>query len=204
MKLSLIGMSGAGKSYWARRLQKYGWKLYCCDELIAKKLAHELPTPDTRALAAWMGRPYDVQYTEMSKRYLLLENQVLHEILDEVESNTKDNIVIDTTGSVIYTDPALQSRLQSATQILYLLAHKSAVDVLYQQFLREPKPIIWGDAYAKKADESNEDSLSRCYKDLLSFRMKKYQDLAYFSIKYDTMRRKDFSVESFINLMYCV
>ncbi|MFL2772199.1 MAG: hypothetical protein ACJ0DH_01235 [bacterium] len=38
MRLSLIGMSGAGKSYWAKRMQSQGYRSIICDNLIAEQL----------------------------------------------------------------------------------------------------------------------------------------------------------------------
>lgn len=207
MKISLIGMSGAGKSYWARQLEKSGWKRYSCDDHIEsalKKNLHILESQGTQGLAEWMGKPYEIQYAQTSKKYLALENQVMHDILNDIETHTNENIVIDTTGSIIYTDPMIQQRLKNITNVLYLLAPKTAVQKLYDQYVQDPKPIIWGNAYQKRQDESDEEALLRCYKNLLLYRIEKYQELAYFSIRYDVLREKDFSVESFINLMYCV
>lgn len=207
MKLSLIGMSGAGKSYWARQLEKNGWKRYSCDDHIEsalKKNLHILENQGTQGLAGWMGKPYEMQYAQTSKKYLALENHVMHDILNDIETHTNENIVIDTTGSIIYTDPMIQQRLKNATNVLYLLTPKTAVQQLYDQYVQDPKPLIWGNAYQKRQDESDEEALLRCYKNLLLYRIEKYQELAYFSIRYDVLREKDFSVESFINLMYCV
>ena len=46
MRLALIGMAGAGKTYWADKLGGAGFKHICCDELIAAELASELKRPD--------------------------------------------------------------------------------------------------------------------------------------------------------------
>ena len=45
MRLSLIGMAGAGKSFWSGRLGLKGFNVFCCDELIAEKLGSELKGP---------------------------------------------------------------------------------------------------------------------------------------------------------------
>ena len=42
MRLSLIAMSGSGKSYWANQLAGIGFKCFSCDEMIASKLIEEL------------------------------------------------------------------------------------------------------------------------------------------------------------------
>ena len=38
IQLSLIGMSGAGKSHWSKRMESLGFKMYSCDYLIAERL----------------------------------------------------------------------------------------------------------------------------------------------------------------------
>ena len=38
VQLSLIGMSGAGKSYWSKRMESLGFQVYSCDDLIAERL----------------------------------------------------------------------------------------------------------------------------------------------------------------------
>ncbi len=42
IQLSLIGMSGAGKSHWSKRMESLGFKMYSCDDLIAERLGQKL------------------------------------------------------------------------------------------------------------------------------------------------------------------
>ena len=38
MKISIVGMSGSGKTYWSKKLESEGFKRFCCDDLIEEKL----------------------------------------------------------------------------------------------------------------------------------------------------------------------
>ena len=62
IKLSLIGMSGAGKSYWAQKLADAGFRVIGIDDRIEEKLAPELAAGGHSGIggvAAWMGWPDD-------------------------------------------------------------------------------------------------------------------------------------------------
>ena len=70
IKLSLIGMSGAGKSHWAQKLAAAGFRVLSIDDRIEKKLAPELAAGGYRGIggvAAWMGWPDDQAYREREK-----------------------------------------------------------------------------------------------------------------------------------------
>ena len=41
VNLALIGMSGAGKSYWSKKMEEKGYRWYNCDEMIAERLGPE-------------------------------------------------------------------------------------------------------------------------------------------------------------------
>ncbi len=114
MRLSLIGMSGAGKSYWAKRMQSQGYRSIICDNLIAEQLGPLISSLEksTLGLAAWMGKPDQPGYKEAQAKYLELETKVVTQICDELEqsSESDDKVIIDTTGSLIYLEPQLIKR----------------------------------------------------------------------------------------------
>ena len=64
VQLSLIGMSGAGKSYWSKRMESLGFQMYSCDDLIAERLGQKLEEKgkSTINLAKWMGQPFSEGY----------------------------------------------------------------------------------------------------------------------------------------------
>ncbi len=146
MIISFIGMSGAGKSHWAKILEREkGYKKYSCDELIEKDLTPELALLGYKGVndvSRWMGQPYDGRYTANSRRYLELEAKVLGESLGKIE-NSKD-VVIDTTGSVVYLPPKLLQKLKQFTKVVYLETPEFVMEKMINLYLADPKPVIWG------------------------------------------------------------
>ena len=189
MILSFIGMSGAGKSFWSNRLEKEReYQKYSCDELIEKKLSPELARlgcKGVNGLSHWMGQPYDERYALNSDRYLKLEARVLGDSLKEIENNKNKNIVVDTTGSVIYLPPELLRKLKQIARIIYLEVPESAIEKMSRLYLTDPKPVIWGNLYKPFPGEDKTEALKRCYPALLKYRIGLYQKLADIDIKVD-------------------
>src|SRR5437762_762767 len=116
MKISLVGMSGSGKTHWGKKLARQGFTLFDANELLEDKLRDELKKvgyKGIRDVARWMGQPYEKQYSKTSAQYLAAERETMMEILDYVEKRAKpdEHILIDTTGSVIYTGDDIFQRL---------------------------------------------------------------------------------------------
>lgn len=202
MKISLEGMSGSGKSFWSKKLAEQGFKLYCCDDLIEAKLDPELKSQGLSGIedvARWMGQPFDPQYPATSKKYLDFEKQVMEEVLSEVETAGEDeNIVIDTTGSVIYTGPEILNKLRSATKVVYLETPQSVQDQMYRLYLQEPKPVIWGDDFRQQEGEGNMEALARCYPRLLAFRTTQYARLANVTIGHQRQHSPGYGIADFM------
>src|SRR5258708_565140 len=123
MIISFIGMSGSGKSHWSKKLHAKGFKRFCCDDLIEEKLGDELKKlgySGIQDVAKWMGQPFDSQYKRSSKKYLQFETEALEEIFDQTNNfSVNDDIVIDTTGSVIYARKELLKRLTEQSKVIY-------------------------------------------------------------------------------------
>src|ERR1700722_12962392 len=118
IKLSLIGMSGAGKSHWAQKLAGAGFRVISIDDRIEKKLASDLAAGGYRGIggvAAWMGWPDQPAYREREKQYLECEIKSMDEALNEIQAAGNEGIVLDTTGSVVYTGEEICCRMQSLT-----------------------------------------------------------------------------------------
>src|SRR5215470_12105384 len=105
LRLALVGMSGAGKTFWTRRIAETGVPAISCDDVIEEKLAPRLAAggyAGINGVAAWMGWPDSVTYPEREAQYLAEEIATLDEILTELEKDSQRSLVLDTTGSVIY------------------------------------------------------------------------------------------------------
>jgi shikimate kinase len=203
MRLSLIAMSGSGKSYWARRLAGAGFKCFSCDEMIAAKLSGELKQPDGSLLplGKWMGLPYEQGYPERESKYLAYEKQVLEEIFKIIENDYSDpqnDIVIDTTGSVIYTGADILNKLRKYTTVVYLATPLQIQDQMYRAYLARPRPVLWRGKFSKKSHEKNKEALARCYPELLSYRQRFYKHYAHITIDYDRYRKKGLNVTDFL------
>ena len=204
MRLSLIAMSGSGKSYWAKQLSGIGFKCFSCDEMIASNLSDELVQADgsIMSMGKWMGLPYRQGYLERESKYLAHEKQVLEEILETIENNYGDpesNIVIDTTGSVIYTGEEILNKLRKYTTVVHMETPPRIQDQMYQAYLTRPRPVLWQGKFCKKPYEKNKEALIRCYAELLAYRERLYKQYAHLTIEYDRYRKKGVNVIDFLN-----
>ncbi len=202
MKISLIGMSGSGKSYWSKQLVKSGFKRICCDDLIEEKLSKDLKKLGFSGIAdvsRWMGQPYESRSLHASKQYLELENLVIDEICSKLDREKK--VVIDTTGSVIYINALTLKKLTTLTKTIYLQVPSSAKKEMYDLYMKDLKPVIWGTSFNRKSGESGPGALKRCYPDLLEYRSNIYEKLAHITMDYSKLRSRNFSVEKFIEII---
>jgi shikimate kinase len=201
MNLSLIGMSGSGKSHWSNVLAELGFVRFCCDELIADKLAPELIRSDGTALdlGEWMGFPYEPRYKERESRYLACEIEVIREILSYLSaSDLGQKVVVDTTGSVIYTGKDMLERLKSASTVVHLATPPEVKERMLRVYLDQPRPVLWRDMFSKKHGETNEEALARCYPQLLFSRQRLYEQYAEVTIDYFVRNQEDFGVKDFL------
>ncbi len=166
IKLSLIGMSGAGKSHWSQKLAGAGFRVISIDDRIEKKLARELAAGGYRGIggvAAWMGWPDQSVYREREKKYLECEVESMNEALDEIQAAGQQGSILDTTGSVVYTGEDICRRMQNLTTVIYLAATPAKEEILIARYLSDPKPVLWGDQFSQRAGESVQEAIARCY-----------------------------------------
>jgi shikimate kinase len=204
MRISLIGMSGSGKSLWSGKLSDHGFKRFCCDEMIASRLSHELRKQDgtTMDLGEWMGFPYEKHYASRESQYLACERQVLAEIIERLERNGEgpgENVVVDTTGSVIYAGDDIVSKLRRLTTFVYFPVPPEVRAQMLKQYMAAPRPVLWRELFSKHPGETNEQALARCYPDLLRSRETLYQRYADVSIDYYQRHQEGFGVEELLH-----
>jgi shikimate kinase len=203
MRISLIGMAGAGKTHWSKKLAQQGFRRLCCDDLIAAKLAPDLKRPDgsTMGMGEWMGFPYERNYRKREALYLSYEIEVLHEILEYLERTKnapEDNVVVDTTGSVVYAGEDVLRKLRRSTMMVYLPVPPEVRERLLKDYMTRPHPMLWQDAFTKAPGETNEESLARCYPRLLKAREQGYDRYAHVRIEYDRRQEQSFGVRDFL------
>lgn len=204
MKITLIGMSNSGKTYWSKRLEKSGFKRFGCDDMIGKELVKEIArynNPQTHDVAKWMGQPFEEKYKENSRKYLELETLALKKIIGSIRKSNGVKIVVDTTGSIIYTDKMILETLKRLTKIIYLDTPNTEVEKMSRLYFENPKPVIWGNSYKKKLNEDGTSTLKRCYPGLLEYRIKKYRENAHLVLNYYLLRTPEFTTENLVNML---
>ncbi len=206
MLISLIGMSGSGKSYWSEKLARRGFRLFCLDALIARKLSDRLKREDGShlSLGEWMGFPFQHGYQEREELYLSSERQLLAEVLDWIDENgcagSDENVVVDTTGSVIYTGESLLKRLRTLTTIIYFAVPAVIRQAMLRQYLSNPRPVLWRGLFSIEPGESVEEALFRSYNALLDSREVLYRELGDIEIDYFTRNSPDFRISDFLEV----
>lgn len=199
--ITLIGMSGSGKSHWSAKLSERGFARYCCDDMIEERLGIELKAlgySGIHDVAKWMGQPYAPQYPMTSRRYLDLEGEVTSEALAKIEESGIQRGVIDTTGSVIYLEGNILQELRARTRLVYLETPDSVKEEMYRLYIAYPKPVIWGDSFSRANGETDTEALGRCYPRLLAYRTARYASLAHMTLDFYQLRNPDFTLDDFI------
>ncbi|MBT3464863.1 hypothetical protein HOD20_09520 [archaeon] len=201
MRITLIGMSNVGKSYWSEKLEKSGFKRFCCDDMIEKKLEPILKKEGYSGIhdmSKWMGQPYEEQYDDNARKYIFHETEVLKEILDYIKKNKGNNIVVDTTGSVIHTNNIILHQIKMLTDVIYLKTSSSEVEKMLKSYIEHPKPVFWSNQFQKGENESDMKALKRCYPKLISFRRLLYNRFADKTIYGEKLRYKNINENDFI------
>ena len=205
MHITLIGMSGIGKSHWSKKMETLGYRRYSCDELIAELLGEEFEKKGkaTHSLAKWMGHPYSKGYHEAEALYLELESAVINQICDDLENATQKDIpvVVDTTGSLIYLQETILKRLRNLTHTVLLNVPFDKHEELFETYLQDPKPVIWNGKYLPREGENPQKALSRCFGELLVYRNKRYGLMSDLELDYAFHQSPGTMVEDLLNLV---
>jgi hypothetical protein len=199
-------MSGSGKSYWSEKLARHGFRRFCVDALITKKLDDKLRREDQSllTLGEWMGFPFQDGYQKKEELYLATEKQLVAEILDWIDENacvdSDENVVLDTTGSVIYTGENLLERLKSLTTIVYFTVPAVIREAMLRQYLSNPRPVLWRGLFNIEPGETVEEALFRSYNALLDSRELAYRELACIEIDYFKRNSPDFRISDLLEI----
>jgi shikimate kinase len=132
---------------------------------------------------------------------LACEIDVLTKIIESLESDenqSEQHIVIDTTGSAIYTGETLLKRLCLCTRVVHLSTPPEVRELMLKSYLNNKRPVLWRGLFEKKPKETNETALARCYALLLSSRERLYKRFAAVTIDYYTINRKGFEERDFL------
>ena len=193
LTLCFVGMSNIGKSFRSVQLgELQGLHCHAVDDLIAA----ELGFADVGEIASWMGQPDGSDYAERQQQYLKLEAAIT-----TADTGMHGNTVIDTTGSVIYLDDPLLADLKNRALVVEFRVPDSYLDLMINDYFANPKPVVWGEMFSRKAGESTDEALRRCYPQLLADRNRRYQALADLSLPGALTRDEAVSDESFWKML---
>ena len=204
LRIALIGMSGAGKTVWSRRIAESGIPAISCDDRIEEKLVQRLASggySGINGVAAWMGWPDSATYAERESQYLAEEIAGLHEILSDLERKRQQSLVLDTTGSVIYTGNHLVRRLRKLMTVVYLAASEAEQKLLIERYLADPKPVLWRGAFQAKQGETPRQTVARCYPHLIAARRQSYAALAHATLQVAVLRELPHTAAAFLELL---
>ena len=201
LRIALIGMSGTGKTFWTKRLALAGHPSVCCDDRIEQRLRPHLQGggySGINGVASWMGWPDTPTYAQREAEYLAEEIAALDEVLTDLERNPSRELILDTTGSVIYTGNNLLLRLRRQMTIVYLAATPEQLKLLIERYLNDPKPVLWRGAFQPRKNETPSETVARCYPMLISARRQSYEALAHCSIPVAELRDSDLDAAAFL------
>ncbi len=186
-RLALIGMSGAGKTFWTKKLAAAQYPVVSCDDRIEQKLASRLTSggyAGINGVAAWMGWPDSATYMER-----------------ELERQPEKSLVLDTTGSVIHTGNNLLMRLRRQMTIVHLAASAKEQQLLIERYLNDPKPVLWRGAFQPRAGEKPRETVARCYPALVAARRQSYEALAHCTLQVAELRDGSFDAAAFLKMV---
>jgi len=204
LRLALIGMSGAGKTFWTKKLAESGIPAISCDDRIEQKLRPRLAADGyagINGVAAWMGWPDRPNYGARESDYLASEIHALDEILTELEKHREKSLVLDTTGSVIHTGNNLLLRLRRQMTIVYLAASAEEQQLLIERYLNDPKPVLWRGAFQPKPGESPRETVARCFPALIAARRQSYEALAHCTLQVAVLRDGSLDAAVFLKMI---
>ena len=189
LRIALVGMSNIGKSYTGMRIAtQYDFKLIEVDKLIWEALGQS----SMADFAAWQGQPYSEGYADREAKSIALESDATAKAIAAISGNA----ILDTTGSVIYTEKKVQEKLISDWYIVHISASVEAVELLKTQYFKHPKPLIWNGHYACKADQTPDEAIMDCYPTLLKSRAAAYAEMADAMIESDLILDPEQPIET--------
>lgn len=179
-----LGMSGVGKSRWAKKFYKeFGIKHIEIDDLIGKSdelvdLIKDIAgESEVEKVGKYFGFPWSDSYQEKEDIYLNIEKQLM-------KLPFPKGSVIDLTGSAIYHSDEL-GELAKDNFMIHLSVSKEKQQKMFEIFIGDPKPVCWSGMFSMKDEEATHEALERCYPLLLDEREKLYADFADVTISYN-------------------
>lgn len=194
LRFCFIGMSNIGKSHISQLLKNdFNFDIYEVDEQIQARMN----LSDIGSSANWMGYPYDERYSANVATYLKLESEKTKAAL----ISTTQNLVLDTTGSVIYLPDEIHKWLKENFLVINLDCADHMLAEMAHHYFKHPKPVVWGDSFKPQQAEDGLAALKRCYPQLLADRTKCYRTLADITLSGEVSRSQGISAQRILELI---
>jgi len=160
--VTLIGMSGVGKSYTACKLAEWGWQNYSCDYLIGTKYLGdmlgaegEMSAANISSLSDFVGQLGDEarggtgleEFRRRQKLYYGAECDVLRDMGEALEA-ADGNFVCDSSGSLCEVeDESILEEVGRRSLIVYIKVDQRDHAEILQRSLQTPKPLYFPPAF---------------------------------------------------------
>ncbi|GAB0491294.1 hypothetical protein MMPV_002546 [Pyropia vietnamensis] len=192
---------------------------FCVDDKIEVELEQELSLAGLtgiEGLATWMGTPADDHFWAAQARYLELEEGITANAIRSLaaggggggrglsvrsaagsagaEAEKPTNVVLDTTGSVVYLSAATRQALMTTYFVVHLVASDGMLAEMTEGYFATPKPVVWGPREGgvwdgiREGDADGVAALRRCYPALLAQRRQRYGTLAHVAVPAEVAR----------------
>jgi len=148
-----------------------------------------------------MGWPDSTTYAQREAEYLAEEIHALDEILTELEREPEKSLVLDTTGSIIYTGNDLLMRLRRQMTIVHLAASAEEQQLLIERYLNDPKPVLWRGAFQPRTGEKPRETVARCYPALIAGRRQSYEALSHCTLQVAALRDGSLDAPAFLKMI---
>ena len=194
--VTLLGMSGAGKTHFSQRLAEWGWTHYSNDYEIAGSLGINVEVDDLSALSAFIGQVGDeakgglnlAEFVHRQKLYYGAECSVL----ENMPLEGAEKFVNDSTGSFCeIEDEELIARVAEKTLLVYIETDEDSHKEVIARAVEYPKPLYfpptkfdgWLDEYCDvqgiDVDAMDPNAFSAwVFPKLFASRLPKYERLA--------------------------
>ena len=164
--ITLMGMSGVGKTYLSNMLESDGWLHYSCDldigtKYLAEDMELSLGEPnrvsmdDLSQLSEYVGRlgakehgglPFD-EFKRRQQKYLAAECQSLRGlkgVVSEAHDDGFTHVINDSTGSLCeIDDDVLLDSIDENSLIVYIKANDEQEQKVLQRAQTYPKPLFF-------------------------------------------------------------
>ena len=194
LNLAFVGMSNIGKTFLAKKIaEAYDLNLVEVDKMIWESLGFD----DMDDFADWQGHPYEEDYAERENELIELEGKATAKAVDGAPGNS----LLDTTGSVIYIDPAIRRSIKENFYVVHIKAEPGDLERLKWDYFDNPKPLIWSRHYRAKAGLTDRENIFECYPQLLMSRAKDYAAVVDSTITHSDVFNEELSDEDLLMML---